>query len=673
VSSSTKGRWPLRAGARFVGAIQRPLPWSDGDRVATILGDYLFGLEVQPEPAQLTESRIPDAEGGFRWIISWRTDIPGGGNYDGTEQRIATLAEPRHRYEGGFFLDAADLRLVRRLLSQSPAAEYELPMPHEAVSALVEVTGGTIYVTSTYADWIETGRRIYVRGSAGDGYTTTITGASGGTINVADSPPAGGKFPAVHTLIFPLETVRLEDDHAIRRYPVNAGRWAWRARAAAREVLGAGGALTTYDGWDVLDRRPYQQREWGESVLGGVEFLDNGATMTSEESWTRSKHRRAVEVKLNRPADRQWAKAFLAARRGRYTPCLCPTWGPDLTLYEQPTAGTNTIRVTDDYLADWWPSLAHRRLQLERADGIQYVVIDSVTEVSGYQELLLRDDVAAVPITKVSFLESVRLDSDEIAIEYGTGWRGRVTLPLCTVQEVLDSPGWPTTLDEMDEAASIGTWTSAWSGGLASGSLDDIGGAVDLSSTGSPVYRRAGAMPGGMAWAVDGTSDRFEASSSLPFDLGASDSFAFYACIRFDTAGAFRHFVGKSSNAGVQWYFGTDGSGNLIAAIADGVASASMSIAVNHADGQWHDIVGGILRQGANTILFMTTDLGSGSVTSSTVGSMSNAQPFRLGGPATWSALHRNAFAAATMQGVVDIRNHAAQIIASMKAYTGRS
>jgi hypothetical protein len=664
VSSSTKGRWPLRAGARFVGAIQRPLPWSDGDRVATILGDYLFGLEVQPEPAQLTESRIPDAEGGFRWIISWRTDIPGGGNYDGTEQRIATLAEPRHRYEGGFFLDAADLRLVRRLLSQSPAAEYELPMPHEAVSALVEVTGGTIYVTSTYADWIETGRRIYVRGSAGDGYTTTITGASGGTINVADSPPAGGKFPAVHTLIFPLETVRLEDDHAIRRYPVNAGRWAWRARAAAREVLGTGGVVARYDGWDVLD-----------SVLGGVEFLDNGATMTSEESWTRSKHRRAVEVKLNRPADRQWAKAFLSRRRGRFTPCLCPTWGPDLTLYEQPTAGTNTIRVTDDYLGDWWPSVAHRRLQLERAgSAVQYVVVDSVTQGSGYQELLLRDDVAAVPITKISFLESVRLDSDEIAIEYGTGWRGRVSMPLCTVQEVLDPLTWPTTAAEMAEAAGVGPWSNAWPGGVASGNLIDVIGTspINLTAAGSPVYRKAGAMPGGMAWAADGTSDRFEAASTATFDLGVGVSFAFYACIKFDTAGAFRQFVGKSPNFGVQWYFATDASGNLIAAIADGVASASINIPVNHVDGQWHDIVGGILRSGSNSILFMTTDLGSASATSSTVGSMANAQPFRLGGPAGSSSLHRNAFTAVTQSNVAIILGSAAAIIASVKAYTGR-
>lgn len=674
MASATRGRWPLLAGRRFAkAAIPRPNGSHDGEAVSRAVGDYLFGLDAQPAAADLATNRIPDAQGGFRWVISWRTDIPGGGNYDGTEQRIATLTEPRHRFDGSFFADDADLRHLRRLLSQSPAGEYELPLPHEAVSAILAITGGTIYVTPTYCDWLAVGRRIYVRGAAGAAYTTTITGISGGTVNVSSSPPAGGRFPAIHTLIFPIETVRLEPDQGLSRYPVNVGRWNFTARAAARSAGGAGATLTRYDGWTVLDRRPLQQREAPETILGGVEFLDNDATMTSLTSWTRSAHRRTGDWFIDNPAARQWVKAFVAERRGKYKPCLWPTWRPDLTLYEQPTAGTNTIRVTDDYLGQWWPSLAHRRLQLERAgSAVQYVTVDSVTQGVGYQELLLRDDVAAVPIAKVSFLETVRLDTDQVQIEYGTGWKGRVSLPLVTVQETLESVEWPSTAAAMRTAiGGWGVWDCAWPGSVSTpGVIPPRFGPNTLTAGGTPLYTKAGPIPSRFALAFDSSTDRFEAASSSIYNLGAATSLAIYVCFKIEP-GSDGYILGK---VGTSYYLfrNHDPDDTLSLQVFDGVSFAwTGTLNFSHSVG-WHDALLFIDRDGANDYLQLVTDLGSTAPADITgVGSLSNSAPFSLGHSSA-TPPHRNAFTAVCTGEVSTLRANAVAAIAAIRAYTGR-
>lgn len=501
MASSTLGRWPLLGGRRFAhAAIPRPGVGHDGRGVARAVGDYLFGLDDQPEPAALATSRIPDAATGFRWRLTWRTDVLVA--YDGTEQRIATLTNPRQRFEGSFLLDDADTRTIRQLLSASADGTYDLPLAHEAVAAIVELSGGTIYISAdaaSKADWIESGRRIYVRGPSGSAYTTTITGSSGGTINVASSPPTGGHFPAHLTLVFPCETVRFEDGQTIGRYPVNASRWNFTARAGARSLGGAGApALATFDGYTVLDRRPFQEKETPEVFGAGVEFLDNEASMTSATSWARAKLRRLGTWRIDSPSDRQWWKAFLAERRGRYQPFLFPTWRPDLVLAEQPTAGAYSIRVTTPYIAEWWPSLAHRRLQIEYADrSVTYHAIHSVTEASDYQEILLwmplPSTIPSGGVAKVSFLETARLDTDDVAIEYGSGWKAKVSPPSIVVQEDQESPNlWPKNyenVDKVEDALGL-TLSELYSFNEASGNVVGLKNGTVLTAAGAPTYAR---------------------------------------------------------------------------------------------------------------------------------------------------------------------------------------
>jgi hypothetical protein len=261
--------------------------------------------------------------------------------------------------------------------------------------------------------------------------------APGAVLTMGSSPPGGESYPAGVTMIYPLEDVLLEDGQQLGRYSVNAGRWSYSGRqSTVRALAGTGATLATFEGLPVLDRRPLGA-EATEQIPGGVIFVDAGGTVSSSTAFARSQHvRGGASWAISTPAERQWWKAFLAGQRGQWGAFLFPSWRPDLTLYEQPEAN-NFIRVIEDWETLWYPSLAHRRIQVEYADGsVQYLHVNNSTPGAGYYELGLSDDVTdVVAVTRVSFLETCRLASDEAVIEYGPGWIGRLSLSAVVVQE----------------------------------------------------------------------------------------------------------------------------------------------------------------------------------------------------------------------------------------------
>jgi hypothetical protein len=675
--ASGRGLYPLGGGRRFArAAIPCPTVGDRSLRLDDAVADYLFGAAAAATPAELQANRLPDVDGGFRWTLQFRTNVLTA--WDGSEQRIATHGRSRDSYDGSFFLPDTDTRYIRSLLSRQPASTVELPMPHEAVAAVAAVTTGTIVVDTDYVDWAAIGRRVYVLGPAGDAYTATISGVDGDTLNLDSSPPVGGSFPAGATHVYPVETVYLNEGQTLSRWPVNAARWSFAARASVfRALVGTGAELTMHYGLPVLHLRPRASGRGEEQVASGVEIVDQGGTFTATTGWSRSAHRRTHESLVTTPAERQWWKLFLAATRGRWKSFLCPTWQDDLPLYSQPSNGDGFLQTTEDYLAEWWPSLAHRQLQIEYADGsVSYrAVVSAADDDDAYQTLTLGaalPDPLPAAVRRVSFLETCRLDTDEPSIEYGAGWRGRIQLPIVTVQEEAPGVYWPETAAEMAEVAGYGTWSSAWFCDEASGDLADAYGAVTLAAASSPVYRDAGAFPGDYAIGFNSASDRFEAASSASYDLDASTSLAVYMCLKI-ASGSDGYILGKVA-AGASWVLrNLDPNDHILVALVGG-GSMSATVAVAHNDGLYHDVLMTIDRTNQRAQVF--TDLGeSAAVDISSVGSMSNAQVLHLGATATAAAAtpHSVAFVAIATGDVPALRAHGAEVIAAMRAFTGRS
>ena len=309
------------------------------------------------------------ADKGMRWTLSWRTDVIE--SYDGTEQRISLAPCPRERIDGTVTLEDDDLASGRALLCSSPAASFDLPLPWEATPALSAIVDEHIIIDPTLVDWATVGRSVYVRGPAGDAYTGAITAVAGGDLSVV-APPSGS-FPAGSTFVMPLEAVALEDGQSLGRAVTAAGQWTFAGRLTSVRALGGTGAaaISTLSGYDILDVRPTATGLLQEQLLAGVEFQDAGGAVAQTSSWTKAKPRRQTSYLVASRADRQWWKAFLSNRRGRRRPFLVPTWRPDLKLTTF-TSGAAWIRIDSSwasYLTRWWPSYAHRWIQLEFADG----------------------------------------------------------------------------------------------------------------------------------------------------------------------------------------------------------------------------------------------------------------------------------------------------------------
>lgn len=396
---------------------------------------------ISPSPAiegavDLQPNRIPDVEGGFRWTMQFRTNVLT--SWDGTEQRISTLLRSRDQYEGSFLLDVADDRYIRSLLSRTPGQLVELPMPHEAVAATSAITSTTAVINVTYVDWATIGRRVCIVSPSGAAYSAGITAVSTGTLTLDASPPVGELFPANSTMIYPLESVWLEDGQPIGRYNANAARWNFACRAQSfRQLVGTGAYLTTLDDYAVITQRPRGAGLAQEQVFGGIEFVDAGGYFTPAANWEYPTHRRTHEWLIRNPSERQWWKLFLATTRGRWKPFLCPTWRPDLTPVSYTPGYTTALLLAAEsqYVNHWYPNQAYRWLQIEYTDRtMQRVTVLSVAQAVEYDTAYLSDFVSAdKTIEKISILERVRLDTDEPAIEYGEGWRGRIVLPMVTV------------------------------------------------------------------------------------------------------------------------------------------------------------------------------------------------------------------------------------------------
>ncbi|MEK9769647.1 MAG: hypothetical protein VW683_12055, partial [Betaproteobacteria bacterium] len=153
--------------------------------------------------------------------------------------------------------------------------------------------------------------------------------------------------------------------------------------------------------------------------------------------WLRGVRARAGTWLIRGAAERQAWKVLLAALRGRWKPLLLPTWRPDATLQAQPAGGATTLRLAES-LADTVPLGHAAHVQLEFADGsTTYRTISGITDAGAYRSAAL---TAALPgsipggsVRTVSMLETVRLDTDDVQVEYRGDWTGRVTLPFVRV------------------------------------------------------------------------------------------------------------------------------------------------------------------------------------------------------------------------------------------------
>ena len=203
---------------------------------------------------------------------------------------------------------------------------------------------------------------------------------------------------------------------------------------------GSAAVISTFDGLQVLDKRPIAVDQSPEAFDANYEVVagDTGVegiyvswphpVVAMTRQWT-------IRRRQN-PVDMDWWRDFLDGCNGQRVPFLLPTWFEDLVAAEAPTPGTALLRIAGtDYATLYFPHDTFQRLQIETEAGIIWrKVVTADVNPDGSTTLGLDvpfggtlDDVA---ISKISFLNRVRLSGDTVTLTHD---RLRTQIELATV------------------------------------------------------------------------------------------------------------------------------------------------------------------------------------------------------------------------------------------------
>lgn len=374
--------------------------------------------------------------------VAWQTEILKARS--GLEQRV-NHASRLQSFAMEMDLTDAQALEVRSSLFREPAALHDLPLRHESMPAQADVTTNAVVIDITMTDYFAIGSEVVVENPAGDYWQTNITNATGAnnakTLTLGASPPVGKTFAAGVTRVIPVvQDVLVRDRGSMNRYAVERGRWPITLMSPPHgSVVGNGASLTTFDSLNVFNRPLSINGTAQEGNIGAVELVEALGVWSATEHRGYSDVIRDHQVYLGTQAEKQWIKKFYDTVRGRQVMFLAPTWRPDLLPSAQPNGTTSfVVNSASGYVANWFPSLAHRRLQINFSDGsFTYRKVNScVDNGNGTQTLTLATSLSNPAFTttiSASFLEQVRFRDDELNM-VTEGYTTRVDLGYVVVQ-----------------------------------------------------------------------------------------------------------------------------------------------------------------------------------------------------------------------------------------------
>jgi len=365
-----------------------------------------------------------DVEAGATVTYAWKTTVRKA--WSGIETRAAILGKPRQSYTFSTLLSDAQHRRILTTLAEETAAAplFQLALPYEDLTVASSTAGAVTVHDLSLCDWAIAGQRVVVVAPDGTTGEAVVQNASGNSISVDEDLTAVAIDGA---RIMPTVGVLLEPEQGLSRWRVGAGRWQVAARAqrngfALGSVPGTGSSVTTYDSLPVWDWGNAAEQPSQPLYAGGA-VVDLGARLSSLQAYDVADWGRAIRVSSSKRADWQWLKAMLHEIRGSWGTFLLPTGRPDLVPVGDASSGTLTISTassTVDYVNAWFPSLAHRRIKLVKTDGaVAYREVQSCSDGGATQDLAL-DSSFTGTLARVEFLETCRLASDEVQVQ----WRG---------------------------------------------------------------------------------------------------------------------------------------------------------------------------------------------------------------------------------------------------------
>jgi hypothetical protein len=385
-------------------------------------GDSLFYFQaVIADFVQM----IPDPPVTETW--DWLTDIMI--SYNGEEQRVALRAAPRRGLTYSFLLesDAERRRQYNRWYKSLPVS-IVLPYYQYATELLQSAAIGDtkLYLDTSLSDFRDGDYAILLDGHDESAFLVKIETVDTDGLTLTSPLVQAARSGLV---VSPAFTSRLFDNTGLSMTKVTGKITVQSEVLTARAQFsrpGSTAAITSFDGYIVLNRRPLANADVTEIFSSGYEIIDSESGVEDiKHSWEHtfvSGTRQFLIQRRLQPVEMDYWRDLMSQLFGQQTPFLMPTWRSDLPLHEQPEIGSSQLIVdAADYTSLYYPANTYRRLQIETDEGIIWRKVISSTDQPDGTTLLELDTnfgvtEAGSTINKISFLNVTRLNSDRVTL-----------------------------------------------------------------------------------------------------------------------------------------------------------------------------------------------------------------------------------------------------------------
>lgn len=368
----------------------------------------------------------------YRERMQFLTDIIP--HEDGGSQRIKVRKNPRQlfnwniRLEDGLF----GKQRLDTLLFDWQARTWGLPIWHEATELTVAATAGqlTINVVSTDdADFRVGGLAlVFVDGTLFD--VQTIDSLTSTTITFENA--ILNSYP-VRAAVTPLRTANMKEAVEASRFP-NANQdlqVSFRVLDNDSDLADATG-WPTYNGKVLLeDCNVLRGGSMSESFIRRIVLVDPGTGVTTQDSpWLYGKRGYPLTLRANSKAEVWDLRQLMHYFGGQQVSFYVPTFGKDLVPTGALLAADTDLDIENigftQHVQNRGPK-RHIWVRLKDGTTLQREITSSV-EIDASNETLVVDSVwpgqiEVDEIDRISYLEEVRYNSDDISIEYTRGSR----------------------------------------------------------------------------------------------------------------------------------------------------------------------------------------------------------------------------------------------------------
>lgn len=379
----------------------------------------------------------------FREILGFLTDvIP---KRDGSEQRIALRKNPRQRFMYPYLVDEGTVRqTLENLLFDWQSRVFAVPVWLEETELTAAATAGDTSIAVTETDWrdFRVGGLVVI--FTGQSTFDAIVITSIGPASIGLDSPLINSYP-VGTRVYPLSTCTVRTSIPGGRFPVNLARLEIEFTNTDNDAnLADVSAFATFNGKVLLDNgNSISSDVVPETFTQPLVELD-GLTGVREILSPQDRHRRGYTFILRaKGLQAIWEmRQLLHALRGRQVSFYVPRGSDDLTVVANLLNAGNTMDVTNVGYTQFVRSRQPKNviaITLTNGTVLMRTITDSVVTSPTVETLEVDTNwpstITPAQIERVEYVEKVRLDDDDVEIEYEPGHLAHMVAPVMVVLE----------------------------------------------------------------------------------------------------------------------------------------------------------------------------------------------------------------------------------------------